>query len=219
MKLVLYSKLETELNLDTQKKINDNLLQMIECDNPTVGLIEHTTDKEEKYYRKNVDFYNKLGINSFLRFDLDERYDKRLQEELFKCHIIQLPGGNTYHFLSMLKKRNLMDKLRDFAEKGGILVGVSAGALIFSPTIGSAQFGDENEEGLQDLSALGLVNFEMMPHWNRWSSYLPQLQKYSRNNNVTIYTASDGEGIVIQDDCMKLYGNVDIIEKESIFTL
>jgi dipeptidase E len=212
MNLVLYSKLEPEINLDTQKKINNHLLAMVNNDTPIVGLIEHTTDKENKYYKKNVDFYKKLGIYNILRFDLDERYDQLLEEKLFKCDIIQLPGGNTYYFLSMLKKRNMISKLQEYIKSGGIIVGVSAGALMISPTIGSAQFGDENHVGVDDLSALGLVNFEIMPHWNRWSSYLADLQKYSIDNNIIIYTVNDGEGIIVQENCIKLYGDIGIIE-------
>lgn len=64
----------------------------------------------------------------------------------------------------MLKKRNLISKLQDYGENGGVIVGVSAGAHIISPTIGTAQFGDENDVGLDDLLSLGLVKFEMKPH-------------------------------------------------------
>lgn len=211
MNLVLYSKLEPEINLDTQDRINKKLMDMLDNDNPTVGLIEHTTDRENRYYKKNIEFFNKLGIHNILRFDLDETYNKLLEEELFKCDIIQLPGGNTYYFLDILKKRNLIGKLQDYSKNGGIILGVSAGALITSPTIGSAQFGDENDVGLTDLSALRLVDFEMMPHWNKWSDYLNDLQEYSVKNDITIYTVSDGEGIVIQDDQINFYGDIGII--------
>lgn len=211
MNLVLYSKLEPEINLDTQDRINKKLMDMLDNDNPTVGLIEHTTDRENRYYKKNVEFFNKLGIHNILRFNLDETYNKLLEEELFKCDIIQLPGGNTYYFLDILKKRNLIGKLQGYSKNGGIILGVSAGALITSPTIGSAQFGDENDVELTDLSALGLVDFEMMPHWNKWSDYLNDLQEYSAKNDITIYTVSDGEGIVIQDDQINFYGDIGII--------
>ncbi|MBZ9635212.1 Type 1 glutamine amidotransferase-like domain-containing protein [Clostridium sp. FP1] len=212
MNLVLYSKLESQINIDTQDKINKALLEMVNNADATVGLIEHTTDKENKYYKRNVDFYNKLGVYNILRFDLDERYDQLFEEKLFKCDIIHLPGGNTYYFLSMLKKRNMIYRLQEYIKGGGIIVGVSAGALMVSPTIGSAQFGDENHVDLGDLSALGLVPFEIMPHWNRWSRYLADLQKYSLSNNVNIYTVCDGEGIIVQGDYIKLYGDIGIIE-------
>ncbi len=213
MKLVLYSKLEPEINLDIQSKINNHLKHMIKSNNPSVGLIEHTTDRENKYYKRNLEFYNNLGIYNILRFDLDKGYNNKLEKDLFKCDIIHLSGGNTYYFLYMLKKRNLIQKLKDYCINGGILVGVSAGALIASPTIGSARYGDENEVGLTDLSALNLVNFEIMPHWNRWRYYLEDLKYYSKVNNITIYTVEDGQGIVIEDDSIKFYGDIGIIKK------
>ena len=45
MSLVLYSKLEPQINLDTQERINKALLEMVNNDDATVGLIEHTTQK------------------------------------------------------------------------------------------------------------------------------------------------------------------------------
>ncbi|MBU3128674.1 hypothetical protein LGL55_16160 [Clostridium tagluense] len=103
MNLVLYSKLEPQINLDTQDKINKALLEMLNSDDATVGLIEHTTDKDNKYYKRNVDFYNKLGVYNILRFDLDERYDQLFEEKLFKCDIIHLPGEIPITFYLCLK--------------------------------------------------------------------------------------------------------------------
>lgn len=42
--------------------------------------------------------------------------------------------------------------------------------------------------------------------------YLPELQEYSISKNIVIYTVNDGEGIVIHDDCIKLFGNIGIIK-------
>ena len=66
MNLILYSKLEPQINLDTQERINKALLEIVNNDDATVGLIEHTTDKENKYYKLTTKLFfhigNTLGI-------------------------------------------------------------------------------------------------------------------------------------------------------------
>lgn len=217
MNLVLYSKLTTEINLDTMKEINNHLLKLINKDNPSIGSIAYYTEEDKNHYNKTVKFYNDLGITNVLYFDIDKEYDESTIDNLFQCDVIHLPGGNTFSALYLLKKRNLISKLQNYVKRGGIILGISAGALIPSPTIGSAQFGDENDINLTDLSGLNLIDFEIMPHWNRWPFYLDDLKKYSIENNITIYTVEDGQGIVIQDDNLTFYGDIGII-KDGVYS-
>lgn len=68
-----------------------------------------------------------------------------------------------------------------------------------------------------DLSGLNLIYFEIIPHWNRWPFYLDDLKRYSIENNITIYTVEDGQGIIIQDDNLTFYGDIGII-KDGVYS-
>jgi len=216
-KIVLYSKMDPEINPINMKQINDRLLSMINKDNPKVGYIASETDKERKYFNKTKRYYEQLGLKDILYFDLDEEYNSEIEEEFLSCDAIHLSSGNTYTFLSLLKKRNMISKLQTYSQQGGVLIGVSAGSLLVSKTIGSAKFGDDNEVGLKDLSALGLVDFEMMPHWNSWSFYLDGLKDYSKETKTTIYTVSDGEAIIIENKVISKYGQIDRIDNGVLY--
>ena len=49
--------------------------------------------------------------------------------------VIYLAGGNTFYFLRNLRKSGLIPQLKKFVEQGGVLVGLSASAIIFTPNI------------------------------------------------------------------------------------
>jgi dipeptidase E len=207
-RLVLYS----DQMIAENKKIDMELLRLIDNEKPRIGYIASATDSTRKYYYQKIEYYKNLGVEHLLYFDLDKEYDETKVDELLNCDAIHLSGGNTYCFLNSLKKRNFIPVLQDYVLKGKVLIGISAGSILMSETIDIAQFGDDNFLNLEDTHALGLVDFEFMPHWNKDFVFLDEVKNYSKINNRVIYACKDGDGIVIENDEMKLFGGVIKIE-------
>lgn len=73
---------------------------------------------------------------------------------------------------------------------------------------GYGEKGDENIIGIQNKSALGLVDFEFMPHWDGTEKSLDSVRSYARRNNTVVYVCKDGDGVVVDNDNVRLIGNV-----------
>ncbi len=105
-----------------------------------------------------------------------------------------------------------MPKLKTFVERGGVLAGLSAEAIILTPNIGTAgpplPDPDENEVKLKNLRALGLVRFEFYPHYTSTPKTNQAILKYSRNTKYPIFACPDGSGITINENRMTFIGNV-----------
>jgi dipeptidase E len=89
-------------------------------------------------------------------------------EKLKSANILMITGGNTFKLLNHLKKSGLDKAIIEFWKKDGVvLAGFSAGAIVLSPSIETARTGcgDVDELGLTDLSGLGIVDFEIWPHY------------------------------------------------------
>ena len=127
-----------------------------------------------------------------------------------KSDIIHLSGGNTYHFLNALRKSGLIEHLRDFAFKGGVISGLSAGGIMLTPSIQTASFPDfdkdDNEIGLRSYKALSLVNFEFFPHYINTKRYNEPLLKHSRKTNRPIFALPDGSGILVNHEDTQFLG-------------
>ncbi|MGH4119162.1 Type 1 glutamine amidotransferase-like domain-containing protein [Clostridium sp.] len=205
-KIVLYS----DQIIKENRKVDYELLRLLNKKNPSIGYIPSCSDLTRKYFNPKVKYYNELGISNIQYFDLDKEYDEIKINDIFKSDAIHLSGGNTFYFLYLLKKRNLVKSLQLYVEQGGILIGISAGGIILSKTIDMAQFGDEDIVGIADRSSLGIVDFQFMPHWSddEGIKYLDLLKDYSKIKKTTIYACNDGDGIVIDDDDIKFIGNV-----------
>jgi dipeptidase E len=214
-KLVLHSDQvsgKTELDVASTKLFTSK--------NPKIAYIPSQSDDQEKtWFNKKVEWYKQFGITDLLYFDIDKDYDERNIDKLLSCDGVFLSGGNTFYFLNSLKNRNFIPILRDYVEKGGVLIGVSAGSIIMSPTINIATLHDENNIGLKNNSALGLVNFDFFPHLDHdYEKYLKEIVEYSKTSKTVIYACKDGDGIIVEGKNMQFFGDVLKIENGEVAT-
>ncbi|MGH4050915.1 MAG: Type 1 glutamine amidotransferase-like domain-containing protein [Clostridium sp.] len=182
----------------------------------TLSYIPSMTDKKLKHFELAKTELNEYGDFKYNYFDIDDFCDLNKIEKIFKSDVIYLSGGNTYYFLNNLKKRYLITRIRRYIKNGGCVIGLCAGAIMMSKDISAAKFGCEDIIGLSNLSSLDLVDFDFMPHWNKHSHYLNDLKEYSSSTGNTIYTCNDGDGIIVMDDKLHFYGDINMIKEGEI---
>lgn len=210
--LILLSNFTEKDNVNLKIKVREIFLEKTH----TLSYIPSMSDKKLKYFKRAEDKLSEYGNFQLKYFDIDDFCNIDKIEEIFKSEIIYLSGGNTYYFLNNLKKRYFITRLRRFASNGGHIIGLSAGAIMMSKDISTAQFGDEDIVGLSDLSSLDLVDFDFMPHWNNDSHYLKELKEYSKTTGNTIYTCNDGDGIIVLNNKLHFYGDIKIVKEGEI---
>lgn len=166
------------------------------------------------YFRRIKKRYQKVGIRKFRYFSVDSDFLRKEMREALKSDVIYLAGGNTYYFLKHLRESGFLKELEKFAKRGGVIAGLSAGAIILTPHIQLAGYppheGDENEVRLKNLNSLGLVNFEFLPHYSNSAKTNRAMLLYSRRHNLPIVACPDGSGVVIEDGHIKFIGPFSI---------
>ena len=204
-KIFLYSDQEIPEN----SKIDNILFEEVKSKNISLAYIPSKSDPLRKYFNKKISYYKKYNINNFLYFDLGDEWNANKKDDLFKCDIIHLAGGDTYRLLYNLNKRKMVSELIKYVNKGGVLVGISAGAIVLTPKIDiiyiTEQF-DRNK--INKLSTLELVNFEFFPHYE--NKYDSLIKDYCKKNNTIVFACKDGDGIFINDNKVNLIGNIKI---------
>lgn len=205
----------SDLLFESNDKLDQRIRSLFESAQPSIGYIPSCSDPERKYFEHTRRYYNKLGVDNIQYYDLDLEYEESTFGAIFECDAIHLSGGNTFYFLSLLQKRNVLGLLRSYVKSGGILIGVSAGSILTTPTIEIAGYGedaDENNVDLKDMQALGLVDFEFAPHWDGSEDTLNLLREYTRVNPTAVYACQDGGGLVVDGESVELYGNVSLVD-------
>ncbi len=216
-KLVLHSG-----QVSGQTETDEAFLRFFDGKKPKIAFIPSQSDLTRKYFNQTSQWYKQFGVDEMLYFDIDRKYNEEKMPELLSCDAIFLSGGNTYYFLNSLKNRNLIPVLRGFVEKGGVLIGVSAGSIMMSQTIAVTTIdadigGDQNTVGLEEFSALELNEFEFFPHFDiDDGEILKRLKEYSKSSGSVVYACKDGGGIVVDGDNMQFFGEVLKIEDGKI---
>jgi dipeptidase E len=90
-------------------------------------------------------------------------WDGEFRSTLARAEAIFVGGGNTYALLDRLRRSGLLAAIRDRVRDGLPYIGTSAGSNIAGPNILTTN--DWNVVGLATFDALGLVPFNVNPHY------------------------------------------------------
>jgi dipeptidase E len=208
-KLMLYSDQVPTL----RNTADEALKKLIGKPHPGIGFIPSAGDPERHYFNDRKSFYNGLGADLSVYFELDEEWQPERLNTLLNCDAIHLSGGNTYYFLTLLRKRNMIPVLTRYVAKGGVLIGVSAGSILMTPDITTSSIcGDDMIPGETDFSGLRLVDFAFVPHYGSKPGMLEDIKKYARKRKQAVYAARDTGAIMVENDKISCIGDVLKIE-------
>ncbi|SFB09732.1 dipeptidase E [Rhizobium sp. NFR07] len=173
-----------------------------------IGYVASGPDPSRRFFTERQAYYRRIGLDLSLFHDLDAEPDVSDMDALFACDAIHLSGGHTGGFLARLKRAGMVGPLKEWATRGGVLIGTSAGAILMTPTIAvDALFSDGKPEDVVDGEALNLLPFEFFPHLNGKPNFLPDLVRYSRHTLRPIIACNDGDGLVVSQGQVELIGN------------
>ena len=204
-RLVLYS----DQVIDANQQVDLYLLQLLGTTTARIGYISSSSDPKRQYFTLKKQYYQQYDLELALYVELDVDYKPYLLDELFTCDAIHLSGGNTYYFLYWLQQRGLIERLQHYAKHQGVLIGTSAGAIVMTPEIGSAQLcGDKPYAPLTTSQGLSLVDFGFVPHMQDTPEAYARMQAYANQQQQVLYGCHDGDGVVVDSETITLVGNV-----------
>ena len=188
------------------------LMHHFNLDNPRLTFIPSSFESSSYYFEEFSERFSRYGFQNINIFHADQPFTKKDLNQLLNSEMIYLSGGNTFYFLAVCKKIGLFEHLIRFSENGGIISGHSAGAILLTPNITTASYPeddrDENEVGIEDWTAAGLVKFEVFPHYDSNQYYEDTLKRASIQSKGVIYGVSDGAAIYVNDGSTTFFGDI-----------
>lgn len=219
MRLVLYGGGDAEDNTE----VDLQLLDMVQSSNPILTFIPACSYHGEADFMDFVTQYKRFRVKRFLYFPIDTHVDRVMLREVLKSDIIHLSGGNTFYFLTHLKRSGMLAELKNFVEKGGILTGLSAGGIVMTPSIDTAGFPsfdrDDNDDNLKNLKSMGLTKFYFFPHYKNSKRYDFELLEYSKKLKHPLYACPDGSAIIVDEDNITFSGKTFCFYQSKKFVL
>ena len=149
--------------------------------------------------------YSKLAKSQFkdAGFDVIEFIDieKNRFADFSQYSVVYVCGGDTFKLLKYAREANFKEAIEKLLERGGIYIGVSAGAIILAPTIQIAASvdADQNDAGtdMTNFTGLSIIDFEIHPH------YIPdhdkELSSYQETTKNKVIKIANSEAIIISN--------------------
>ena len=120
------------------KKILKQVVKAIDSENDTMLIATVATEYSEETYKKYRKIFGGLGVKNIKKLDIRNRKDSfdinniKLVEE---CSLLFFTGGDQLRITSILGGTDIYSSIKELSQKGGIIVGTSAGASVMSDTM------------------------------------------------------------------------------------
>jgi len=210
MKLVFYAggchNANEELDTEAVRLLHES------SRNPRLTYIPSDSRRKNHYFEEFKQYWRKYGIRRVEPFAADDHFTPAELKRALSSDGVFLSGGNTYYFVKNLRSHGMFSRLREYAKKGGVLMGLSAGAIIMTPSITTAGIpssdADHNYVELENLKSLALVKFEFVPHYTRRRETSLEIMRYSKKFKGPIYAAPDGGGVIVDGHRTVFVGKV-----------
>jgi dipeptidase E len=140
-------------------------------------------------------------------------------DQLASAELLFVGGGNTFRLLDHVRRSGFIDAVREFVDDGGDYYGGSAGAFLAVGDVSLALHLDENDLGLADLSALGLVrSLDVLPHFT--VAQIRDAIAWSNERERTLLGIPDRSGVVVRAGKVEVLGYEPVYEvaEGQIFT-
>lgn len=195
--------------------VDEKYLSLLTGTKYRIGYIPSASDRSRRYFAKVRDHYKALGVTNLTYFDLGEEYDHDATSRILDCDAIHLSGGDPFNFLAMIKSRKFGDRLKSYIRNGGLLVGVSAGAMILTRTLALANESHDFAETGAVVSALKFVDFEFYPHFKGDTKTVKALQSYANAKKISFYACDDDAGLVVMNGKLETLGSVTLFTQQT----
>jgi len=147
---------------------------------------------------------------SHLRWDRDPLATLASAEALF------MGGGNTYALLQRLRGAGLLEAIRARVAAGMPYAGASAGSNVAGPTILTTN--DWNVVGLDRFDALGLVGFNINPHYKEADPAMAafsetrddRIREYHVVNTNPVLGLEEGAWVIAEDGVVTVHGTARV---------
>lgn len=187
--------------IDNSKKILYVPLAMNEEEHPYDGCYEWIT--------KELALVEKSGIEMVRTFEQLASIDYSIYGAIF------IGGGNTYKLLKGLKESGAFEKIRDYINSNGIVIGGSAGAVIFGKDINIISKMDPNDVELQDTLGFDILDgISIFPHYTNFRSKYTEEENIQKQNEysefMVDYSINNGKVIAIPEEDFIFISDGDI---------
>ena len=186
----------------TTKEIDEEIVKMTDKVNPNFLFIGLASSHSDSYYDTMKKIYKELGCTPvYLKKSNLVNNPDIVKQKIEDADIIYICGGDTVKLLEHVKEYDLKSLLLDAYNKGTVIAGMSAGAILLS----NKGFSDsliirEESDKYEFIKGLKFIDLNFCPHYNIDPKKTKDLEEYLSKNNEEVYSLENNTALKIIDD-------------------
>jgi dipeptidase E len=187
----------------SSEKLYIKVKQLMKKDTRMAALVTTAStfhEQKDRNIQRHTEILERLGLMVEL-FDFAEQSPTLLK----KYDLIFLMGGNTFYLLDIMRKTKCKELFAKYI-KDKVVIGASAGSIVFGSTVGHIyELEPEANElvGLTDFTGLALTNIHVFPHVSlltkSFERCLERLNNFEKINNIKLTLIEDGQGVFVNE--------------------
>lgn len=176
-----------------------------------IGIISTSQPKLKEKHHQMISVKNTFIELGFKKVEfIDIEFENSLN--LKKYDVIFLNGGYPFYLIYHLKKSGADIILNELVNEGKVIVGLSAGAIALGPDNKMCNYiyPEDNTFGVNDLSALNMVDIRIYPHYIEHCGVNPDLDdkisEFELKYNCEVTRLNNNQAIMVLDDKIERIG-------------
>ena len=220
MRLLLNGGGSTEQLIPTMTKLNEIINH-----NKPILYVPLAMDEIEHPYDECYDWFSKQIINVEVPgVDMARAFEDLDSKNLNEYSAIFIGGGNTYKLLKGLKESGAFNKIQEYIQNNGIVIGCSAGTVICGKDIDVIASMDPNDVKLMDTKGFDVLSgISVFPHYINLKSKLTAEENQARidkfTSSIIEFSLKNGDVYAIpEEDTIYIDGtSIEIIGTRNYF--
>lgn len=177
-------------------KIDKYIINLVKKDIVNVLFIPTASGDFEPYILKFKDYYNSLNCKVDTLLLSRTTNDNLIRSKIFSSDIIYIGGGNTAKMMRIFKRTKVNEYLKTAYEKGIVLTGLSAGAMVyFANGYSDSNRSTNPNASLCEVKCLNLIPYCFCPHYNEEER--KSFDEFIKNKNY--------KGLALEDNCALIF--------------
>ncbi len=213
MKLVLIGGGEVgRSNTDYETgEIDSEIVKMTGLEKPNFLFIGFASSASDSYYDLMKKIYKNLGCETAnLKRKNALNNPDIVKDKISKADIIYIGGGDTIKLMDDVREFGIDKLLKEAADRGCVMAGISAGAILLSKSGFSDSYilrGESDKYSF--VEGLGFTDISICPHYNKSEDKRKQLLDEVKNTKKTVYGIDNCAALKVED------GNIAVIRANS----
>ena len=181
---------------------NDRVVSALrsQADEPRIAWIPPHTEGSADAFAIAQQQFAAMGLNAVECLDIDEDRDEVQIAYLHEFDVVFLSAGDAVRFRYNAIRSGLSGRLRQCAAAGRVIAAAGGGALLLTPNVSAMRLEHETVDDVLAtrgrLDALGAVDYELLPHRDRWSAeVLERVRAYSAVIDHDVIALADGSAL------------------------